>query len=169
MHKCYLKCVLLAFLCWGVLLAMTARNMPPTCWAVVVDHFHGFGIGEADWFFDGFPTVRAPLRALTPVAIVERPKAYRAACPAILRSRTRHGRTTAMSGIVGGGVGVGRAHVGVCVVAFGRELFRRSMARSAMCRLTVGLISSSSASRAATSRAAVDISRTDFARALSAS
>ncbi len=81
----------------GVRLTMTARNMATTCWAVVADHFHGFGIGEADWFLDGFPTVRAPLRALAPIAIVERPEAYRAACSAILGSRTRRGSSTVAS------------------------------------------------------------------------
>lgn len=87
---------------------MTARNMTPAGWAVVADHFHGFGIGEADWFLDGFPTVRAPLRALAPVTI-QRPEADRAACAAI------YVRPNSMSGGILRGIGVGFAHVDTCV------------------------------------------------------
>ena len=62
--------------------------MTPARRAVVTDHFHGFGVGESDWFLDGFSTVGAPLRPLAPVPVIERPEAYRAARPAILGSRT---------------------------------------------------------------------------------
>jgi hypothetical protein len=112
---------------------MTARNMTPAGWAVVPDHFHGFGIGEADWFLDGFSSVCAPLRTLAPIAIVDRPEAYRAACAAILESRTRQRRTTAMSGGVLRGIGVGLAHVGACVLSFGllaSSAFRHSFSVS---------------------------------------
>ena len=86
---------------------------------IVADHFHRFGIGEEDWLLDRFPTVGAPLRTLAPVAVIECPEAYRAAAPTILGSRTKHGRTTAMSGGVMRGIGDGCAHVGVCVLSYG--------------------------------------------------